>query len=571
MQKINIFIVHFNTPELTEALIKSINKFVPACTIYIFDNSDKRPFLYIQDNLVYIDNTSGQIINFDEIMSTLTLDTINTGAISNGYGSLKHTLTIQKWIQMTNESFILLDSDILLKKDITELYDEEYLCVGDTRINPNKIERWCPFCMFINVPEVKRKRYSFYNPNFMHGISGPGNIYDTGAYFYMITKYDHVKKICFDEYGIHYGAGSWTKGQESIKNIKKMDPQKWLDNNRKYWKDLKTDNKVVIYTAITGGYDNILYQSYVNDDFDYVCFTDNPSLKSGLFDIIQIPDALKKLSAVKQQRFIKINPHEYFKKYDISVWIDGNVEMIGNPMDLIDETNYIYIPQHPYRDSIMQEAEICIRIGKDTKEHIEPQLEFYKKEKFPDDRGLVQSNIIIRKHNDEQCIKLMKTWWNTLAKYSHRDQLSFNYAVWKTNSKIAFLDKMIYRSKYFWWHAGHGDTINLNKEKSPVNEIQIRKNAEANFPVPINPPMERLTAQYAGSHLYSNDIKNNIPKPAIFEHDKDSQKIGNKENPDKIKKQTNKMNLVKPVIESKNIIDSNQKNNVAKKIVFKIV
>ena len=61
----NILIVHYNTPKLTECLVKSINKFVGTnCNIYIFDNSDKLRFTYSQENLTIFDNTHGQIINF---------------------------------------------------------------------------------------------------------------------------------------------------------------------------------------------------------------------------------------------------------------------------------------------------------------------------------------------------------------------------------------------------------------------------------------------------------------------------------------------------------------------------
>jgi len=37
LKPINILIIHYNTPKLTEALIKTINKFVVDCNIYIFD------------------------------------------------------------------------------------------------------------------------------------------------------------------------------------------------------------------------------------------------------------------------------------------------------------------------------------------------------------------------------------------------------------------------------------------------------------------------------------------------------------------------------------------------------
>ena len=64
--KKNIVIIHYNTPHLTECLVRSINLFVKDAVIYIFDNSDKLPFTATFDNVTVIDNTKGQLINFDE-------------------------------------------------------------------------------------------------------------------------------------------------------------------------------------------------------------------------------------------------------------------------------------------------------------------------------------------------------------------------------------------------------------------------------------------------------------------------------------------------------------------------
>ena len=64
--KKNIVIVHYNTPYLTECLVRSINLFVEDAIIYIFDNSDKKPFTAEFDNVTILDNTKGQIINFDK-------------------------------------------------------------------------------------------------------------------------------------------------------------------------------------------------------------------------------------------------------------------------------------------------------------------------------------------------------------------------------------------------------------------------------------------------------------------------------------------------------------------------
>ena len=36
------------------------------------------------------------------------------------------------------------------------------------------------------------------------------------------------------------------------------------------------NKKVVVYTALTGHYDDLVTPEVVEDDFDYICFTDKP-------------------------------------------------------------------------------------------------------------------------------------------------------------------------------------------------------------------------------------------------------------------------------------------------------
>jgi GT2 family glycosyltransferase len=64
--KINIMIVNFNTQILTDICIQSINKHTKNTNIYVFDNSDKQPFINTFGNVTVLDNTNGQIINFEE-------------------------------------------------------------------------------------------------------------------------------------------------------------------------------------------------------------------------------------------------------------------------------------------------------------------------------------------------------------------------------------------------------------------------------------------------------------------------------------------------------------------------
>ena len=62
-------------------------------------------------------------------------------------------------------------------------------------------------------------------------------------------------------------------------------------------------NKKVVYTCITGGYDNLIDPSYVTEGYDYVCFTDNLELKSKVWEIRPLPKETEGLSQVKKQRY----------------------------------------------------------------------------------------------------------------------------------------------------------------------------------------------------------------------------------------------------------------------------
>ena len=110
---------------------------------------------------------------------------------------------------------------------------------------------------------------------------------------------------------------------------------------------------------------------------------------------------------------------------------------------------------------------MCVKLKKDTKENVDRQLNAYRKEGFPEHYGLPQTCILLRYHNEESCIKLMETWWEQLEKYSHRDQLSFNYALWKNqNTKIEYVDKSIFNCKYFKWGIKHKKPVFKTEEKT---------------------------------------------------------------------------------------------------------
>ena len=59
---------------------------------------------------------------------------------------------MEKCMELIGENFILLDSDVLLKRDISDLYEEDVIYSGEVIVQPNSsINRVLPFITYINT------------------------------------------------------------------------------------------------------------------------------------------------------------------------------------------------------------------------------------------------------------------------------------------------------------------------------------------------------------------------------------------------------------------------------------
>ena len=198
--------------------------------------------------------------------------------------------------------------------------------------------------------------------------------------------------------------------------------------------------KKLVYTCITGGYDKIPIHQYVAPDWDYVLFTDNAELiKRGKYEHWTVrPLVFNKLDNVKKSRWHKVNAHILFPEYDYSLWIDANIIINNkNPFNLfkklIKQNCILAVPNHPERTCAYEEAEIVKKLQIDYPETVDREMAFLRREKYPQQNGLTENNMILRRHND--MTSTLDLWWHMIKTYSKRDQLSFNYALWKTGVK----------------------------------------------------------------------------------------------------------------------------------------
>ncbi|PKN53582.1 MAG: hypothetical protein CVU55_00210 [Deltaproteobacteria bacterium HGW-Deltaproteobacteria-13] len=246
-------------------------------------------------------------------------------------------------------------------------------------------------------------------------------------------------------------------------------------------------NKKVIYTCITGNYDQLNNHSYIHPHWDYVCFTDDLSAKNSNNSSWEIrPLAFNNMDNVRNNRWHKLHPHILFPEYERSIYVDANINFISDGLfaDIdaaVRESRKISLAPHFSRKCIYDELDACLKFEKDDPDVMKEQIDLIKKDGFPENYGLFEGNIIYREHHDQDVIKIMRDWWWWIENYSRRDQLSFTYVLWKNNFRILPLSDIPYRRSKkisLWTGSKHATKEELIRRKKIFSELfkKIKKN-----------------------------------------------------------------------------------------------
>lgn len=150
---LTIGICNFNTTELTNACIKSILKQCKSrhFKIIVLDNSTTEKLKLdprLESRIIVLDNTTGKYADFNNVNKHFGWSYDET------YGSLKHTYSVQVMIDMcATKWFLLLDSDVIVKKDLEFLDVVDDMMIGAFDVGKRKTyrSRALPYVQLFNV------------------------------------------------------------------------------------------------------------------------------------------------------------------------------------------------------------------------------------------------------------------------------------------------------------------------------------------------------------------------------------------------------------------------------------
>lgn len=198
---------------------------------------------------------------------------------------------------------------------------------------------------------------------------------------------------------------------------------------------------MIVYTGIFNRYDRLTEPCVVNDEVEYICFTDDPELTSDAWDIRQFSNV--SFSPAEKNRFVKMFPHLLFEdsNADVSLYVDGNIQVLSDPREHIESVadSPIAAPRHPERSTIDEEVERLDELDRVNSEQAKRQLERYRKEGFTNQVPLTDNCILVRDHSNQNLQNAMTDWWDEYLSGVARDQIGLGYVLWKHDISLQLL------------------------------------------------------------------------------------------------------------------------------------
>lgn len=224
-------------------------------------------------------------------------------------------------------------------------------------------------------------------------------------------------------------------------------------------------NSIVIYSSLFGKRGNLTEPKVVPQGCDLVFFTDRDDITSKTWEVRKVK--VETEDPRRASRHPKILPHLYLTDYRYSVYMDANLELRGDVKELVNEylvekkaklALFSHKNNKDSRDCVYDEYDALMegyRKGRrqDDPEVMRVQIEEYEKAGYPKHAGLAVTMVILREHNDPDVVRAMECWWSEYMAHSKRDQLSFNYSMWKSNLPVTYLPGDSRDNKYLKHHA----------------------------------------------------------------------------------------------------------------------
>lgn len=256
--------------------------------------------------------------------------------------------------------------------------------------------------------------------------------------------------------GITHGRSRWQPAARSPRALLRRIHHAGADLAYRLVNRGQNNGRVVVYTAVTDGFDALLPPQVIHPDIDYIAFVDDPAL--------EVPPPWQKrpitITARNPRvtsRYYKLLPHRLFPDHAVSIWVNANLTIRSDLSSLIAgclPTQPLHLYAHFLRDCIYEEGAIIEALALDP-DRVPPQMAHYRAIGYPPRNGLYANGVMVRHHHHPRVRRAMEDWWIEVQAHSQRDQLSGPVVLARNRLRVSVIDGHIQQSEHFQWRQ-HG-------------------------------------------------------------------------------------------------------------------
>ena len=200
--------------------------------------------------------------------------------------------------------------------------------------------------------------------------------------------------------------------------------------------------KLLVYSAVFGGYDSVKCPAFPEEDVTWHLFTDKDVPEDSAWDFVSILDPTD--NPRRDARLIKTSMPTMLQSagFDATLWIDGSmtpkVPVHGLVDKWLEHRNFAAFV-HPERDCVYDETRHITKLGKDSEARMTAARRCLAQDDFPMSYGLAATGILAR----WQCEAVKEhagLWRAAVDEVSLRDQVSFGWIAHKVTEAKAFTD-----------------------------------------------------------------------------------------------------------------------------------
>lgn len=241
----------------------------------------------------------------------------------------------------------------------------------------------------------------------------------------------------------------------------------------------RPDVRVVVFMAQFGDADPVMPPGEVVAGWDYVVFCSDEVRPPRPWTVRVVSPPSSADTPRLQNRWCKLHASTLLPDYDVSIYVDTHVQIVGDLRVLLDEflasDADCGLIRHPISRNVAHEVKRQVRVGRITPSDFAAnwtaQQARQARAGFRDDLGLYFAAVVLRRHDRPQVAEFEEAWWVELRSGVTRDQVALPFALWTTDIRYqAFLLPWPLRP-YFrtWQHLPRG-----NRHRRLIRQLDCR-------------------------------------------------------------------------------------------------